>query len=596
MAMVFRKGRMPGSCPYFCEDKVCGYRDGKFLCLVLFCLLFPHPPAAAHGKALQSALTPAMERWGLDPRSLLPGSVILSQEPSFWESYRRYAVASGIVLTAQTAAIVALLWQWKRRRKVQAALQKSEEKFSRTFRNAPMAVTLTSLNNQRYIDVNETFEAITGWTRSEVVGRTPIELGVWANPQQKYDQVGRLLAGASLQNMEFSIRTKSGELRTVLTASELVEVNNEKCVLSIGSDITELKRAQDSIRESEERFRLVASTAPVMIWMTGIDKLCSYVNQTWLSFTGRCLDDELGNGWADGIFTEDVEDCLKTFTTAFDRREPFEMEYRVRRHDGEYRWIFDLGVPRFHADGSFAGYIGSCIDVTERKLAEEALSSVSRKLIEAHEEERTWIARELHDDINQRLALLAVNLDVLNAELPSSAVNARHHAAEIKQQIKELGVDVQALSHRLHSSKLEYLGLSAAAGAFCRELSERQGSQIDFCSENVPRSLPEETSLCLFRVLQEALQNAVKHSGSEQYRVSITCDSDEVVLTVSDSGCGFNTEEALRTPGLGLTSMRERTKIVHGDLVIDSRKNVGTMVRARVPIHTNVSAAKVARA
>jgi PAS domain S-box-containing protein len=564
--------------------------------MALFYLLFPYRPDAARAKEVRSVPTLALKRWGLDGRNLLFGSVIPSQEPSFWESYRRYAVAGGIVVAAQTAAIVALLWQWKRRRKVQEALQKSEEKFSRTFRNAPMAVTLTSASDNRYIDVNETFEAITGWTRSEVIGRTPTELGVWVNPQQKYDQVSRLLAGTSLQNMEFFIRTKSGQLRTVLTASDLVEVNNETCVVSIGSDITDLKRAQDSIRESEERFRLVANTAPVMIWMTGTDKLCSYVNQTWLAFTGRCLNDELGNGWVDGIFAEDVEGCLKVFTMAFDRREPFEMEYRVRRHDGEYRWIFDLGVPRFHADGSFAGYIGSCIDVTERRLAEEALSSVSRKLIEAHEEERTWIARELHDDVNQRLALLAVNLDVLNGELPSSATNARRHTAEIKQQVKELGIDVQALSHRLHSSKLEYLGLSAAAGAFCREFSERKGVQIDFSSENVPRSLAEETSLCLFRVLQEALQNAVKHSGSEHYRVSITCDSDEVVLTVSDSGCGFNTEEALRTPGLGLTSMRERTKIVHGDLVIDSRKNGGTMVRAIVPMHTNVSLAKVARA
>jgi len=709
--MVFRKGRKPGLCPYFCGDKLWGSRAGRFVCAALFCLPFHHQPAAGqvkdvlsvpiiHGTGLSSsgvvlphqairglqnaayqiqlyrvyletiwfsdvafqkaagafAAPPlrfldasldgpvvslanvdhrhgeaggyiaslagearlvgdlavrifkgagpimsdaslymsgslAAKRWDLEEKNPPSGSIPLNQQPGFWESYRRYAVAGGIILTAQTGAIVALLWQWKRRRKVQVALQKSEEKFSKTFRNAPMAVALTSVNNHRYIDVNETFEAITGWTRSEVIGRTPIELGVWANPQQKYDQVSRLLGGASLQNMEFSIRTKSGELRTVLTASELVEVNNERCVLSISSDITELKRAQDAIRESEERFRLVANTAPVMIWMTGTEKLCSYVNQTWLAFTGRCLSDELGNGWADGIFGEDLEECLKTFTAAFDRREPFEMEYRARRHDGEYRWIFDLGVPRFHADGSFAGYIGSCIDVTERKLAEEALSSVSRKLIEAHEEERTWIARELHDDVNQRLALLAVNLDVLNGELPSSAADARRHAAEIKQQIKELGIDVQALSHRLHSSKLEYLGLSAAAGAFCRELSERKGAQIDFSSDNVPRSLPEETSLCLFRVLQEALQNAVKHSGSERYRVSIICDSDEVTLTVSDSGCGFNTEEALRTPGLGLTSMRERTKIVHGDLLIDSRKNGGTVVRARVPIHTSVSAA-----
>ena len=273
------------------------------------------------------------------------------------------------------------------------------------------------------------------------------------------------------------------------------------------------------------------------------------------------------------------------------------MAYRMLRHDGVYRWIHDQGVPRFHVDGSFAGYIGACTDVTERKLAEEALSTVSQKLIQAHEDERTWLARELHDDINQRLALLAVNLDLLEQGLPV-ADHSRLHAADIKQQIKDLGMDVQVLSHRLHSSKLEYIGLSAAAAAFCRDFSDRTGVHIDFSSENVPRSLPEEISLCLFRVLQEALQNASKHSGSKKYRISITSPGDAVELTVSDSGRGFNPEEALKSPGIGLTSMKERLKIVHGELHIESQNEHGTVIRARVhlrPITKVVAAAAMGR-
>ncbi len=185
-------------------------------------------------------------------------------------------------------------------------------------------------------------------------------------------------------------------------------------MVGVMADITERKKAEQSLRESEERFRLVANTAPVMIYMCGTDKLCNYFNQPWLEFTGRSLEADIGNGWTEVVHPEDLTTLLDIYTQAFDRRERFEMEYRLRRHDGEYRWVSDIGVPRFNPDGSFAGYIGSCMDVTDRKLADEALTSMSRKLIEAHEEERTWIARELHDDINQRIALMAIELDRWN--------------------------------------------------------------------------------------------------------------------------------------------------------------------------------------
>src|SRR5262249_26363632 len=161
--------------------------------------------------------------------------------------------------------------------------------------------------------------------------------------------------------------------------------------------------------------------APVMIWMSDVDKRYTYFNEVWLEFTGRPLVSELGNGWSEGVHPGDLRAYLETYTRAFDRRESFSMEDRLRRHDGEYRWILDQGVPRFKADGSFAGYIGSGMDVTRRKLAEEALSTMSQRLIEAHEEERSRIARELHDDINQRIALLAAHLDHLKQRPSASA-------------------------------------------------------------------------------------------------------------------------------------------------------------------------------
>jgi len=331
-----------------------------------------------------------------------------------------------------------------------------------------------------------------------------------------------------------------------------------------------------------------------MIWMSGPDKLCTYFNQPWLEFTGRALNSELGNGWTEGVHPEDLNRFLENYTKRFDQRESYQMEYRLRRHDGAYRWILAHGVPRFNADGSFGGYIGSCIDVTDRKLAEEALSTLSRRLIDAHEEERIWLARELHDDINQRVALLAASLTHLKQALGPSAVEASHRIEELCNQTMSLGIDVQTLSHRLHSSKLDYLGLRAAAAGFCREFSDQHGVEIDFRSDEIPKNLPKEVSLCLFRVLQEALQNAMKHSGSRHFQVTFATSRDDIRLMVADPGHGFDPVEAVKGQGIGLINMNERMKLVRGEFSITSKLEGGTVVHARVPLGAEIKSARAA--
>jgi PAS domain S-box-containing protein len=345
------------------------------------------------------------------------------------------------------------------------------------------------------------------------------------------------------------------------------------------------KRAEIQLRESEGRFRLVANTAPVMIWTAGTDRKCNYVNKTWLDFTGRPLEAELGDGWVEGVHPADSNRCLQTYTEAFNRRKSFELQHRLRRKDGEYRWVLDDGIPRFNPDGTFAGYIGSCIDITEQKLAEESLATIGRKLIEAHEAERTWIGRELHDDINQRLALLAINLDQWSHDASTNEVTelVRHTRA----RITEIAQDVQGLSHRLHSSKLDYLGLATAAKSFCRELSEKTKVEIVFRDAGIPHTLSKEVSLCLFRVLQEGLQNAVKHSGVRSFTVDLQGTEESIELTVADCGSGFEEQEAFTRHGLGLISMRERLQMVHGELSVKSQPGAGTTIRARIPLKTD---------
>jgi len=349
------------------------------------------------------------------------------------------------------------------------------------------------------------------------------------------------------------------------------------------ADLIERTLTEEALRESEERFRLIANTAPVMIWMTA-EKLITYLNQTWLDYTGLPSDAVLGQRQTEVLHPDEAERCREIYAKAFEQREPFQMEHLLRRHDGEYRKVVTTGAPRYNVDGSFAGYIGTAVDITERKLAEEVLSTVSQKLIEAHEEESTRIARELHDDVNQRLAMVSVRLGHLKQGPPASAAHLKHEIGEIGQAIADLVTDIQALSHDLHPPRLDLLGLEAAATGFCEELSNRHGVTIDVHFENIPQALPREISLCLYRVLQEALQNVVKHSVSRHAHVSLNGHINTINLTVMDSGTGFHPHEAMRGPGLGLTSMKERLKVVGGQLSIDSQPGRGTMIHAVAPL------------
>ena len=348
------------------------------------------------------------------------------------------------------------------------------------------------------------------------------------------------------------------------------------------ADLIERTLVEEALREGEERFRLIANSAPVMIWMSGTDNEITYLNQTWLDYAGRPSDAAVQNLQATVLHPDELERCREVYEKAFEQREPFQLEHRLRRHDGEYRWVVTAGVPRNDADGSFVGYIGTSVDITERKLAEAALAS--QKLIEAHEEEKTRIARELHDDISQRITLLGLHLGILKQGLPASATDLEQEIGEMSRQIGDLASDIQALSHGLHPARLELLGLKAAVAGLCGELSNRHDVTIDVQFENIPEALPPEISLCLYRVLQEALQNVLKHSVSRHAQVSLNGQINTINLTIKDSGPGFDPHEAMRGPGLGLTSMKERLKVVGGQLSIHSQREHGTTIHAVAPL------------
>jgi len=344
------------------------------------------------------------------------------------------------------------------------------------------------------------------------------------------------------------------------------------------------KQFERGLGESQQRFQLLADSAPIMIWMSEPNKLCSFFNKQWLEFTGRALDQELGNGWLEGVHPEDFRQCLNTYSSSFEARVPFTMEFRLRRANGEYGWIFDSGVPRYTPAGEFMGYIGSCTDITDRMQAEQGILDLSGRLIFAQEEERCRIARELHDDFSQRLALLAIQLDQVSQSLPHTARATVERLHLMWEKTTELSADIHRLSHQLHSSKLHHVGLLAAAKSLCEETGERHGIQIEFIDRRVPEEIPPDMGLCFFRIVQEALSNIVRHSGAKQAHVEFVGTPSHLRLRIVDAGVGFDPSSRASRGGLGLASMRERLRLLGGTISLCSHPMEGTEIVAEVPL------------
>jgi PAS domain S-box-containing protein len=355
-------------------------------------------------------------------------------------------------------------------------------------------------------------------------------------------------------------------------------------MIGMVANITERKRAEQAQRESEDKLRLLLDSTGEAIYGIDLEHRCTFCNLACLRTLGyERIDEVLGKNMhdlmhhtrADGTLFP-VEECRVDRVIRTGKGEHAEEEVLWRTNGtgfpAEY-WSY----PQLRG-GEVVGAVIAFVDIAERKLAEAALASVSRRLIEAQDQERIRISRELHDDIGQRLAMLVIELQ----QLQDGPLEFRGRIAELQKQTEEIAADTQSLSHELHSSKLQYLGIATAMRSFCQEFGKQQKVEIDFRTDDLPSALTPDISLCFFRVLQEALHNSAKHSGVRHFQVRLWETSGEIHLTVRDSGVGFDSEAAKASRGIGLISMEERLKLLNGTFSIESQPQRGTTIHARV--------------
>jgi PAS domain S-box-containing protein len=324
-----------------------------------------------------------------------------------------------------------------------------------------------------------------------------------------------------------------------------------------------------------------------MVWMSGPDGLCTFFNEPWLEFTGRSVARELGNGWAEGVHPEDRENCMNQYVAAFEARKSFELDYRLLRHDGCYRWVVGRGIPRYGPDASFLGYVGSCVDITDRKEAEDRSRQLNIQIIHAQEAERSRIAQELHDDVLQRIATISMRLHLMsrkgeNPRLPDEI-------DEVRQSTVDLGRDISRIAHQLHPGTIEKLGLLPSLRVLCQQANIDERTVKLVCEGDLP-SLDVDVAVALYRVTQESLRNAVSHGAATQVTIDARITTTMIQLSIKDNGCGFDAA-SVRLSGLGLSGMAERMKNVGGTLNVVSHPGKGTTVTASVPIVKAMKAA-----
>jgi PAS domain S-box-containing protein len=445
-------------------------------------------------------------------------------------------------------------------------------------------------------DWNKGAEQLYGYTAGEVVGKS---ISLLVPPECSDDfprNMGSVKRGETVKNYETLRQMKDGTcIHVSLTVSPFRDSEGRVAGTSaIARDISERKRQEEALRQKDRELSEAQRIAGIGSWTWSVRNDVVTWSEELYRIAGRdpMLSPpsykEHSSLFAAGSWerlSRCVDEALRDGTS-------FELDVEMVRPDGSTRWITTRGEAVADPTGLVVGVRGTAQDITERKQADEAIARLSGRLIEAQEEERSRIARELHDDVGQRLAVLSWGLQQLHTELPPDApAFLSEQLDSTLGQASEISNEVRNLSHRLHSSHLDLRGLVAAMESFCREFAKQQNVEIDFTHGDLPKNIPQDVSLCLFRILQEGLHNAVKYSGVRRFEAGLQPVPGGVQLLIRDSGVGFDVHTAMKKQGLGLVSMRERVSLVNGTLTIESKPTKGTVISVRVPLASKATAA-----
>jgi PAS domain S-box-containing protein len=470
-----------------------------------------------------------------------------------------------------------------------------EEMFSKAFHMSPVPVSLSRLADGSFIDANQSFLQLFGYSRDEVIGHTSLELNLWVDPADRKGVMDALREYKFIQNLEICARKKSGELCSGSYSGELIEIGGEPCALNIFEDITGRKEREEALRESEERFRKLFEESPIAIELYDSKGDLLQVNKACVDMLG-IVDMEEAKGlniFKDLNLPEDAKKRMSRGETAryghiFDF-EKVKKQNLYRTTKSGFIYVDVKATPLgLKSDGTLKGYMLEIEDVTWRKRAEEKVHLLMEQLIKTQEAERQRLSRELHDSVAQDLFAVKIGLDTLFDEWPEAPPGIRQRIFTLSEAVKKTLKDVRDLSYDLRPPGLDHLGLEQSISQYCEEFSARTGIDVDFAAAGMDGlKLDFDTEIAIFRLIQEGLNNVKKHAGATKVVIRLVASSSTIFLRMEDDGKGFDVRarmaSAFKEKRMGLQNMKERVGLLQGKMRIKSRRMQGTKVLIRIP-------------